>query len=269
MLLGLLPGGAAAQSGNTHVVQRGETLVSIAAAHGVSATALARANGITNPDMVRIGQKLVIPGGSASAAAPATTPQKSGSTSTYTVKAGQSLGKIAALLGVSSTALAQVNGITNPDMVRVGQKLVVPAGPAVGASQGTTTSSATSATRFVASISAQHCWLYVNGQLVGNWTCSTGRKGSPTVPGTYKIQSKMSRAWGGTWGWWLPAWLGIYYAGKMENGIHGLPYTPAGVRQWEGMIGTPVSYGCVVLADVNAQQLYNVAYVGMPVIIQP
>ena len=73
---------------------------------------------------------------------------------------------------------------------------------------------------------------------------------------------------GSTWNWWLPYWLGIYHSGPLENGIHGLPYSMLnGQKFWGNLIGTPVSYGCVVLSDTDAQQLYDVAFVGMPVII--
>lgn len=45
----------------THVVQEGETLLSIAYEYGVSLQALQTANGIENPLLLQIGQELVIP----------------------------------------------------------------------------------------------------------------------------------------------------------------------------------------------------------------
>ncbi|MEY3614719.1 MAG: hypothetical protein RL752_627, partial [Actinomycetota bacterium] len=45
---------------------------------------------------------------------------------TYTVKAGDTLWGIASKLGVSATKLAEVNGITNPNLLKVGQVLKVP-----------------------------------------------------------------------------------------------------------------------------------------------
>ncbi len=44
-----------------HVVQRGETLLSIAALYGVTAGAIADANGIEDRNKIRIGQELFIP----------------------------------------------------------------------------------------------------------------------------------------------------------------------------------------------------------------
>jgi LysM repeat protein len=49
------------QSGIEHVVAEGNTLSTIAAAYGVSAKAIIRANNIKNPDCLRIGQTLFIP----------------------------------------------------------------------------------------------------------------------------------------------------------------------------------------------------------------
>jgi len=120
------------------------------------------------------------------------------------------------------------------------------------------------------SISQQRCWLYAGDVLIAKWVCSTGRRSSPTVPGTYRIQSKLPKAWGSRWGFWMPYWLGIYWAGGSENGIHGLPWNPkTGVQVWTGSVGRPITFGCVMLDNVNAKMLYNAAWIGMPVIIKP
>ncbi len=74
MLLGSVLAEAAAaapsQADSAYVVRPGDTLGTIAARFGVSAAALARANGITNPDRIYVGQNLVIPGGSGSTTQP-------------------------------------------------------------------------------------------------------------------------------------------------------------------------------------------------------
>jgi LysM repeat protein len=64
-------------------------------------------------------------------AGPSSTPRASSSPApsgggTYTVKAGDTLGAIAARFGTTSTALAKLNGITNPSFIRVGQVLRLP-----------------------------------------------------------------------------------------------------------------------------------------------
>ena len=59
---------AAKPATNTHMVKAGETLTSIAKRCGVTADALMRANGITDPTKLKVGQKLKIPAGHGSAA---------------------------------------------------------------------------------------------------------------------------------------------------------------------------------------------------------
>ncbi len=51
--------------GRSYVVQRGDTLSAIALRSGISMWALARANNISNPSLIYVGQVLHIPGGSA------------------------------------------------------------------------------------------------------------------------------------------------------------------------------------------------------------
>lgn len=118
----------------TVVVAPGETLSHIAARNGVSVAALAAANGISDPDHVVAGTRLVLPGGGGGTAA------ASGATAgTVRVARGETLSHIAARLGVSVAALARANGITNANLVRAGAVLRVPAG---GASSGSSPSPA-------------------------------------------------------------------------------------------------------------------------------
>lgn len=86
--------------------------------------------------------------------------------------------------------------------------------------------------------------------------------------GQFSVLDKIPNAYGATWNIWMPNWLGIYYAGTLENGIHALPILPSGATLWAGFLGTPISYGCVVLGTSEAQELYNWADVGTPVEIQ-
>lgn len=264
----LLTASAAADSGGTHVVRAGETLNSIAAAHGVSASALARANGITNPNLIKIGQRLVIPGSSAGSSAASTTSSGAGK---YVVRNGDTLNLIAQRLGVSASALAAANGISNPNRIYPGMVLRVPGkSSGGGAAAAGPAAPKVSGTKFVADISAQHCWLYKAGVLIGNWRCSTGRYGAPTMTGNFKVQSKIRNAYGSTWNFWMPYWLGIYWAGSTENGIHGLPYNKqTGRKTWAGLVGTKITFGCVMLDDANAKKLWETAYIGMPVVITP
>jgi lipoprotein-anchoring transpeptidase ErfK/SrfK len=117
------------------------------------------------------------------------------------------------------------------------------------------------------SISDQHLEAYDNGQLVYSFVASTGMRNSTRV-GQFSVLDKIPNAYGATWNIWMPDWLGIYYSGSLENGIHALPILPDGNQLWAGYLGTPISFGCVVLGADEAQQLYNWVDVGTPVEIR-
>jgi lipoprotein-anchoring transpeptidase ErfK/SrfK len=108
---------------------------------------------------------------------------------------------------------------------------------------------------------------YDGDNLVYSFIISTGIGGA-TRAGSFSVLDKIPNAYGATWNLWMPNWLGIYYAGALENGIHALPILSNGSTLWEGYLGAPVSYGCVVLSTYDAQLLYDWAEIGVPVIIQ-
>lgn len=106
--------------GIIHTVKAGETLSGIARQYGTTTTAIAQANGITNPSLIRTGQKLRIPGVTATATKTTT------ATRTYTVQSGDTLLKIAAKYGTTVDAIVKANNLKNPSVIRVGQKLIIP-----------------------------------------------------------------------------------------------------------------------------------------------
>lgn len=111
-------------SSATYTVKAGDTLSQIAASHGTSYQTLASLNHLSNPNEIYVGQtlKLQAPTGTS---VQTTTPAPAASTNqgTYTVKAGDTLSAIAAAHGTSYEVLAQVNGISNPNEIYVGQTL--------------------------------------------------------------------------------------------------------------------------------------------------
>jgi putative chitinase len=107
-----------------HVVQRGENLFRIALRYGTTVDALARANGIANPSQIYVGQKLVVDGCAPAGCAPAPKPPSGGTT--YVVKPGDNLFRIALRYNMSYLYLAQYNGISNPSNIYVGQTLRIP-----------------------------------------------------------------------------------------------------------------------------------------------
>jgi lipoprotein-anchoring transpeptidase ErfK/SrfK len=117
------------------------------------------------------------------------------------------------------------------------------------------------------SISEQRLYAYENGQVAFSFTASTGM-GNSTRVGSFRVLDKIPNAYGANWNIWMPNWLGIYWSGTLENGIHALPILPGGARLWAGYLGTPISYGCVVLGVDEATQLYEWAVIGTPVEIR-
>jgi lipoprotein-anchoring transpeptidase ErfK/SrfK len=116
-------------------------------------------------------------------------------------------------------------------------------------------------------ISEQHMYVYNGDALLYSFVASTGIHNATRV-GTFAVQSKIPNAYGSTWNIWMPNWLGIYWAGGLENGIHALPILPNGATLWEGYLGRPVSYGCVVLGTYESSLLYEWAEIGTTVEIR-
>jgi len=114
-------------------VRQGETLFKIATRFNLTTKQLADANGITNPALIYPGQILKIPGAAAAnptAVAPVPIAQPTAvppATGTYTVQVGDTLYKIAVRFKTTTTKLISLNGLTNPNIVYVGQVLKIPA----------------------------------------------------------------------------------------------------------------------------------------------
>ncbi len=117
------------QTPKTHVVAAGDSFETIANKYGVTVRELVGAN----PQLLKIGDKLTVPvpvaipqdggSGSGSTGTPGggTTPAR-----TYTVKRGDTLSSIAIRFNTTVAALAAANGIANPNLIQVGQVLVLP-----------------------------------------------------------------------------------------------------------------------------------------------
>ncbi|HHE72378.1 MAG TPA: LysM peptidoglycan-binding domain-containing protein [Chloroflexi bacterium] len=112
-------------AGTTYVVQPGDNLFRIGLRYGVTVAQLARANNITNPALIYVGQVLTIPSPT-SGTTGGTSPGGGACATVYVVKPGDNLFRIALRYGYSQYYLAQVNGIANPSLVYVGQQICIP-----------------------------------------------------------------------------------------------------------------------------------------------
>jgi LysM repeat protein len=106
----------------SYVIQSGDTLSALSRRFGTSVDALMQANPqIRNANLIYAGQSLNLPGSSDSFE-----PAPSASGGQYTVRAGDTLSAIGARFGVSYMDIARANGIANPNLIYVGQRLTIP-----------------------------------------------------------------------------------------------------------------------------------------------
>lgn len=109
-----------------YTVKSGDTLSGIAAAHECELDLILAANSglIGDVSMIQVGWEILIPGSMAgSRRSPA--PSGDGITS-YTIADGDTLGALAARWGTTVTAIAELNGIVNPALIFVGQRIRKP-----------------------------------------------------------------------------------------------------------------------------------------------
>lgn len=98
---------------STYTVRAGDTLSSIASKFGTSYQALASLNGISNPNLIYVGQVLRVNGSASTGSV------------YYTVRAGDNLSAIASRYGTSYQSIAALNGLSNPNLIYAGQTLKI------------------------------------------------------------------------------------------------------------------------------------------------
>ena len=126
-----------------YTVKPGDFLSKIAASQGSTVAAIVAANNITNPNLIRVGQVLIIPGSADSEADPVVDPSDSEPTPEpepeptpepnlttgsieYRVQRGDTVAAIASRFGVTVAQVAQASNLSNPGLIFVGQKLTIP-----------------------------------------------------------------------------------------------------------------------------------------------
>lgn len=114
-----------------HKVKRGQTLSHLSHRYGVPISAIMELNALTNRHRLSIGQRLIIPANkqvavksSSKNSSKKPNPKTSG-TATYTVRKGDTLGKLASKFGITTGEIRRLNGLKNPNRIYPGQKLKV------------------------------------------------------------------------------------------------------------------------------------------------
>jgi lipoprotein-anchoring transpeptidase ErfK/SrfK len=181
----------------------------------------------------------------------------------YVVQPGDDLTTIATRFGMPPGLIAEANPEIDLDWLHVGQELTIPSEdvlrphvPVPGK-------------QIVISIAEQRMRVYENGELLYDWPVSTGVASSPTYTGEFQVLDKNENAYASQWDLWMPHFVAVYRAGgDTYNGIHGLPILSNGRRLWEGALGSPASYGCIILGIQEAEALYRWAEIGVLVTIE-
>ncbi|NWG18615.1 MAG: L,D-transpeptidase family protein [Chloroflexi bacterium] len=164
---------------------------------------------------------------------------------------------IGKLYNVSVADIANLNGITNPDLLYVGQELIIPAAGVYEPTAADAPPAPTSVGKsIVVSTDSQRIFAYENGQLVRSRLVSTGLPDTPTVKGDYKVYVKYVADDMSGPDYFLPQvpYTMYFYQGY---GIHG--------TYWHNNFGRPMSHGCVNLPVGDAEWFFNWAEVGTPV----
>lgn len=120
---------SSSSSSSTYKVKSGDSLWKISKKYGMTINELKKLNGLKS-DLLRVGQVLKLKG-STSSSSSSSSKVSSSSTSTYKVKSGDSLSKIASKYGTTVSKLKSLNGLKS-DVIYVNQVLKV---------KGTSTSS--------------------------------------------------------------------------------------------------------------------------------
>ena len=252
-----------------YTVKTGDTLLTIAARHGLRVSQLAAANGLAWNAWVYIGQRLTLPGVAvetpavnepsaeetpAAEEAPATA-----SDGVYVVKAGDNLFRIALRHNVTLAALKAANGLYS-DIVYVGQRLTIPAPgstPVAAPAAPATTYGASGEKWIDVNLSTQTIVAYQGQTAVYSARVSTGLWGTPTVVGTYAVYAKYVSAPMSGPGYYLPnvPHTMYFYRGYAIHGAY-----------WHNNFGTPMSHGCVNLSLPDAEWFYYWAPMGTMVV---
>ena len=131
----------------TYKVEKGDTLYSISRKYQITVAELRTANNLSENDVIKVGQKLIIPDADIGTAAALSSTKTAGAATSSTVKTteyvvakGDTLYGIARKNGMSVADLMAINNLDSSAVIKVGQKLKVSAAGAAVASSTSTSS---------------------------------------------------------------------------------------------------------------------------------
>ena len=113
-------------------------------------------------------------------------------------------------------------------------------------------------------LAKQQLSIFENGERLGTYKVSTGKRGMATPTGTFRVIAKRGRAWSRKYNLYMPYFMQFTGAG---HGIHELPEWKNGYKEGANHLGIPVSHGCVRLGVGPAAKVYNWAEIGTPIVV--
>ncbi|MDC2839411.1 LysM peptidoglycan-binding domain-containing protein [Limosilactobacillus mucosae] len=124
-------------SAASYTVKSGDTLSTIASQHNTTVNQIVSLNQLSNPNLIYVGQVLKLKNNQTTNSSSATSSSTAATTAgTYTVKAGDTLSAIASRYSTSSSTLASLNSLSNPNLIYVGQVLKVSSNASTSSSTG-------------------------------------------------------------------------------------------------------------------------------------
>lgn len=102
-----------------YIVKRGDTLSEIALWYNTTVNELVEKNNIANPDLIYVGQRIIVRN---------TQEQEHSQNGIYIVRRGDTLTRIATRFNTTVNTLVRLNNIINPNLIYVGQRLILPTG---------------------------------------------------------------------------------------------------------------------------------------------
>lgn len=239
-------------------VQPGDTLTGIANAYGIGLAHLVDLNRISPAQRLYAGQTLAVPAREALTAAPIV---QNSALPIHVVQAGEHVGIIAGLYGISVNALVRANALGDPSLIIPGQQLRIPPATAENVSVPETTdyhqhtTFPTSTEKWIdVDLSEQRVVAYEGTTEVKAFIISSGLGGTPTVTGTFRIWAKVpmqdmsggNRAAGNYYYLEDVPWVQYFYA---DYAFHG--------TTWHANFGRPASRGCINMSPADAEWLFR------------
>ncbi len=241
-----------------YMLQRGDTLASVAAAHNLTLAQLVEINHLAPMQRLRPGEGVLIPSSEGIFA--------TRELSVHVVKPGETLDSIAAEYKTSARVLRRVNKVQNPGALRQGTRLVI-APPSLHERLAALSNNVkgqpplslddipTLTGKWIeVDLSEQRLVAYEGTRPVRNVLISSGRSPTPTVTGVFRIRAKIhsQRMAGGSvedgTDYNLPnvQWVSYFYGAYAFHGTY-----------WHRNFGHPMSHGCINMTNADAEWLYK------------